>query len=268
MARKTPTPAFKEPPIPGLDTPDSSAHPPGGAGHGEQPKTGLAAVPAPVPGQAGAESGAVDNATANGTVNGTVNATTNGTGNATANGVGQTSVNASGSVNGSVSGSVNGSDDFLNQLAPAVNATVQAEEYPTADLGYAGLKMAGGLLIVLALLIIGLWFMRRIQAKGIFARPGADKLQYVSQIALGQRKNVVVVRFLNKFLVLGVTDSQINLLTEMEAADEQAPDQTGQPDNSDTVDFDQILGKTLRDDTPSGPESSGTGGSGTGGPSR
>ena len=40
-----------------------------------------------------------------------------------------------------------------------------------------------------------------------------------AQLPLGPRKGLMVVRFLNKRLLLGVTEQQISLLTEEEASD-------------------------------------------------
>jgi flagellar protein FliO/FliZ len=49
-------------------------------------------------------------------------------------------------------------------------------------------------------------------------------------MSLGPKKNIVVVRFLNKRMVLGVTDASFNLLTEMDTGDD-----------TDRKDFDKAL---------------------------
>lgn len=87
---------------------------------------------------------------------------------------------------------------------------------PASDLGSAWLTMVGGLFIILALLFVVLWLLKRYGPKaglGMFHR---GDLKMEGQLGLGPKKSVVVVRFLNKVMVLGVTDSRITLLTEME----------------------------------------------------
>ena len=96
---------------------------------------------------------------------------------------------------------------------------------------------------VMVLLLVGLWFVLRLikRSKGSgYTRFNAakstlnrDDLILEAQLPLGQNKNVSVVRFLNKRLVLGVTDHQINLLDEAAIYDQEA-----QPPDFQTV-FDE-----------------------------
>lgn len=92
---------------------------------------------------------------------------------------------------------------------PEVNATA-----PSWDFGLAALKMTGGLFLVLALLFFVLFLLKRYGHKAGLTRQISSDLKLLGQISLGPRKSVVVVRYLNKVLVLGVTDSSITLLTE------------------------------------------------------
>jgi flagellar protein FliO/FliZ len=85
------------------------------------------------------------------------------------------------------------------------------------DFGLAWLKMAGGLFLLLGLLYLAFYLIKRYGPRIGLPAINSRDLTLHSQIALGPRKTVVVVRFLNKFLVLGVTDTQINKITEMEA---------------------------------------------------
>ncbi len=75
----------------------------------------------------------------------------------------------------------------------------------------------GTLLILLALLWGVVWLVRRYGRFNFLPKPGAfprDGLRLESQLPLGPRKGLMVVRFLNKRLLLGVTDHQITLLKE------------------------------------------------------
>jgi flagellar protein FliO/FliZ len=97
-----------------------------------------------------------------------------------------------------------------------------ATALPSSGLGGAWLTMAGGLFIILALLLAMVWLLKRYGPKaglGMFQR-GDLKLE--GQLGLGPKKSVAVVRFLNKVMVLGVTDSRITLLTEIEEDHDQS----------------------------------------------
>jgi len=85
---------------------------------------------------------------------------------------------------------------------------------PSWDLGLAALRMIGGLFLVLALLFLMLFLLKRYGYKAGLTRQFSSDLKVLGQIPLGPRKSVFVVRYLNKVMVLGVTDSSITLLTE------------------------------------------------------
>ena len=71
------------------------------------------------------------------------------------------------------------------------------------------------LLVVLALIPLVLWALKRLQT----FRPGGGsrQLEVTAQLALGARERVVLVRVHDRVLVLGVTSQQISLLAETPA---------------------------------------------------
>jgi flagellar protein FliO/FliZ len=78
------------------------------------------------------------------------------------------------------------------------------------------------MLLVIGVLWGGLWLMRRSGRFAGMIRPGGlsrDDLFLERQLPLGQRKHLLVVRFLNKRLLLGVTEQRITVLAETECAD-------------------------------------------------
>ena len=89
-----------------------------------------------------------------------------------------------------------------------------ADTAPTWDFGFAALKMVGGLFLVLGVMFLLLYLLKRYGHKAGMTRQLSSDLQLVGQLVLGPRKTVVVVRYLNKDMVLGVTDNSITLLTE------------------------------------------------------
>ncbi|MEW5774788.1 MAG: flagellar biosynthetic protein FliO [Thermodesulfobacteriota bacterium] len=126
----------------------------------------------------------------------------------------------------------------MPSLAHAVDNATQA--LPGPDLGAAWWNMTGGLVLVLGILLVAYWLLKRYGPKtglGMFKRGG---LTVEGQLALGPRKSVVVVRFLNKVMVLGVTETQINLLTEVDDPH----------DPSSRTDFSETLQQAGREDTP------------------
>ncbi len=91
----------------------------------------------------------------------------------------------------------------------------------------------GTLLILLAVLWGVVWLVRRYGRFNFLPKPGAfprDGLRLESQLPLGPRKGLMVVRFLNKRLLLGVTDHQITLLKE-----------TADEDDKNNMDFKDVM---------------------------
>ncbi len=82
------------------------------------------------------------------------------------------------------------------------------------------MQAVGILFLLLAVLWLLVWLVRRYGRFNFLPRPGAlprGALVMEAQMPLGPRKGLIVVRFLNRRLLLGVTDQQITLLTEEDA---------------------------------------------------
>jgi flagellar protein FliO/FliZ len=119
---------------------------------------------------------------------------------------------------------------------------------PSIGLGEVSIKMALALFLILGVILLAYWMLRRFGPRfGLGAPVKTHGLRVESHLTLGPRKNIMVVRFLNKLLVLGVTDQSINLLTEVDASDE-------------TKDFQAVLDNAGRDAGDSGPSGPGPGG--------
>jgi len=92
---------------------------------------------------------------------------------------------------------------------------------PQLSMGGAAIQMAVGLLLILAVILLAFYILRRYGHRlGMGGPAKAHAMRIEGHLALGPRKNIMVVRFLNKLLVLGVTDQSINLLTEVDTSDE------------------------------------------------
>ncbi len=109
---------------------------------------------------------------------------------------------------------------------PATPLAAPLAAPPLADYGLAGtaVHMAVALLAILLFIFAAYWLLRRYGSKfglGPVGRGGLLRLE--SSLSLGPRKNIIVVRFMHKHLVLGVTDQTITLLTEETADHDHDP---------------------------------------------
>lgn len=84
--------------------------------------------------------------------------------------------------------------------------------------------MAAALLLILGLIFLALALMKRFGLAARLQGRASGVLKVEERVVLGPRKQLVVVRFLNKLLVLGVTDNGINLIAEHQADNEPIPD--------------------------------------------
>lgn len=116
-----------------------------------------------------------------------------------------------------------------------------AAPLPGTEYGLTGvaLKMGLTLAVLLGVIFAAFWLLKRYGPK-IGLGPGGrgGMLRLMDHLAVGPKKSVVVVRFLNKDLVLGVTDHSITRLAEV--------------DHAANTDFaDALAAKTARtDDAP------------------
>lgn len=96
----------------------------------------------------------------------------------------------------------------------------------------------GVLLLLLALLWGVVWLVRKYGKFNFLPQPGAlprDALRLEAQLPLGPKRSLVVVRFLNKRVLLGVTDHQITLLQE-----------AGEHHEHDSTEFEEVMEKAQR----------------------
>ena len=101
-------------------------------------------------------------------------------------------------------------------MPDATGAPLGAAAY---GLTAVALKMGLTLLVLLAFIFAAFWLLKRYGGKfGIGPAGRAGKLRLVDHLPVGPRKSVVVVRYLDKDLVLGITEQSITFLTEADHA--------------------------------------------------
>ncbi len=74
-------------------------------------------------------------------------------------------------------------------------------------------RMTAGFLVVLALLALLTWIMRRT----LQARRSGGVLSVETALSLGERRSLVIVTVESRRLLLGVAPGQVSLLTELRA---------------------------------------------------
>lgn len=83
-------------------------------------------------------------------------------------------------------------------------------------------QLAGALVFVLALIWATTWVARRL-IKGRWSGAGADRMHVLERLHLAPKKSVEIVSVGKRVLVLGVTENQIALLTELEPGELTQP---------------------------------------------
>ncbi len=127
-----------------------------------------------------------------------------------------------------------GATDALGQALPAAPA------FSWASYFWA--------IFVLFLVLGGLWAVLALLKKkgGLKVFGVAENFQVEARIPLGPKKHLMLVRFLNKRLLLGVTDHQITKLAELSAdeySDLVQPENRGKSGGRPASDFQAILEK-------------------------
>ncbi len=164
--------------------------------------------------------------------------------------------------NASLTQTVNNSTQLGNSTASSTaqefmsEAAHNATQYlPQSDFGWgAYFQAVGAVFLILAIIMAGFWLLRRYGPAAGLGALGRSDLKFEGQVALGSKKSIAVVRFLNRRLVVGVTDTSINLLTEIRI------DDANEMDFEDTLDADSGAGSA-------GDAGKNRGGRGKGGPS-
>ena len=104
---------------------------------------------------------------------------------------------------------------FLWFVCPALAAEGTPLALPDVNFTWKGYFNALAVLcFLLGIFFAALWLIRRFARGGMRLVGGGPELSVESRLALGPKKWVMAVRYMDKRLLLGVTDTNITLLTE------------------------------------------------------
>ncbi|GHV50392.1 flagellar protein [Deltaproteobacteria bacterium] len=139
--------------------------------------------------------------------------------------------------------SANSADTVVGQSASAgdaVSSALSTFSQPGGAFSWGGYFEALAILfLVVAVLWFALWYLKRKGGFNLLTKQG--DLSIVNRLSLGPKKSLVVVRFLNKQVMLGVTDQRITMIMELPGDENNA-----QQDESDPPAFQARLEKAIR----------------------
>jgi len=98
-------------------------------------------------------------------------------------------------------------------------------QLPAVDTGGMVLTTLGYLCLLLGVIFLAYWLLKRLGFHGMGIRSGSGAPRLLTRLMLGNRQSVAVVRYRDKDMVLGVTEEHISLLREFDADD---VDETGE----------------------------------------
>jgi len=111
---------------------------------------------------------------------------------------------------------------LLNQVSGAVSpAPGDQPATPAANTGMAGAiaKMVSALAVVIAAVFGGLYLLRKLMGKRYGKTGRNDILDVVQTTYIGPHKTISLVKIGSRSVLVGVTDTQISTLTELDEAE-------------------------------------------------
>lgn len=118
-------------------------------------------------------------------------------------------------------------------------------EFRDNDLGTGTLRMIVSLLIVLSLIAVGIFVLKKFTPYKGFISNRERPITVLSKVPLGQRKSICLVKIGNEVLIVGLTNTNISLLSKIDA-DEYYEEQRIPPHETSaeyTQSFHKILEK-------------------------
>ena len=100
---------------------------------------------------------------------------------------------------------------------------------PGGGLGFAALKLVFGLAAVVGMMLAALYVFKKFMAGRGIAVGNERLLKVASAVPVGMKSNIVLLDFMDSYLLVGVTDGAMTLLSRFE----KAPGQKDAPDLGD-----------------------------------
>jgi len=116
-------------------------------------------------------------------------------------------------------------------LAEAVNAPSAS---PLPDMGVSALRVFGGLVLVLALFLGGVWLFKNSQ-RAIGRPNGVNKLRVVEVKSLGNRQSICVVGYGRQRILVGTSPAGVSLVSQLPEASAEDETKTAAPSFADAL---------------------------------
>lgn len=89
--------------------------------------------------------------------------------------------------------------------------------YNGGSLALSTFKMISALVVVLVCIYLGVYFLKKLMGRRSAANGRNNLLQVLESAYVGPKKTVSLVRVADRSVLIGVTDNQISILTELDA---------------------------------------------------
>lgn len=106
--------------------------------------------------------------------------------------------------------------------------SAQGNAIPASDTGSMVLRLFLSLVLIVGLIYLSLYLLKK-SSLGFKKKSSGELIQILERCYLSPKKGIFVVKIGSKVLALGVSDTQINLLTELSSNPETAPDLKEKP---------------------------------------
>ncbi|HVM59886.1 MAG TPA: flagellar biosynthetic protein FliO [Verrucomicrobiae bacterium] len=105
---------------------------------------------------------------------------------------------------------------------------------PLPDLGVSVLRVFGGLVLVLALFLGGVWLFKNSQ-KALGRTNGVNKLRVVEVKSLGNRQSICVVGYGRQRMLVGASPAGVSLVSQLPEASPEEETSTATPSFADAL---------------------------------
>lgn len=115
---------------------------------------------------------------------------------------------------------------------------------PSGNVTKAFLKMISALIVVIVIVYLALYFLRRMMGRRYGHTAGGELLEILQTAYVGPHKAVSLVRIADRSVLIGVTDHQVSVLTELDAA--ETSKLLNAAGNGERESFADVLKKTVQ----------------------
>lgn len=140
-------------------------------------------------------------------------------------------------------------DKALDELAAApikpVASNNEISVLPEGEVITAMIKMVSALLIVIGMVYGALFLLRRVMGRKNGRNGNGEILEVLQTTFVGQHKAISLVKVANKSILVGVTDHQVSLLSELSAAETEEILASTRPEKTEQESFAGMLAKSM-----------------------